>query len=69
MEILIRNSSHIRAVLVGAAAAMVTMAAAASPAAPLPVQTQVHALMYVYHWPEPSGLPLGLASNERSSRG
>ena len=41
MQTLIRHARQIRIALVGAAAAMITMAAAAGPAAPTVVQTQV----------------------------
>jgi hypothetical protein len=44
MKTLIRHASQVCAALVYAASAMVAMAAAAAPAEPLPVQTQVHAL-------------------------
>ena len=44
MKTLIRHASEVCAALVGAAAVMVAMGAAATPAAPSPVQTQVHAL-------------------------
>ena len=44
MEALIRHARQVCTALVGAAAAIATMYAAAAPAAPLPVQTQVHVL-------------------------
>lgn len=44
METLIRHARQACTALLGAAVAMLTMAAAAGPAAPSPVQTQVHAL-------------------------
>jgi len=44
METLNRHARRVCTALVGAAAVMVTMATAAGPAAPSPVQTQVHAL-------------------------
>jgi hypothetical protein len=44
MDTLICRASLVRAALMGAAATMLALAAVAAPAAPSPVQTQVHAL-------------------------
>jgi dienelactone hydrolase len=44
MQALIRHARQVRAALLGAAAAIATLTAAAAPAEPAPVQTQVHAL-------------------------
>lgn len=44
MKAFIRHVRQVRAALVGAAAALATLTAAATPAAPAPIQTQVHAL-------------------------